>query len=118
MKGSKMSTALPDQLAILNVSREQEDKLFKHLAKEKFTFTVINSTGGIFQEPEVCLLIGFQSERLPILLEVVRKNCRPYREYISARGFVQGEMAGPPMVEAEMGGARLFLMNVELFEQF
>ncbi len=113
-----MNPAFPDQLAILDVSGEQEDKLFKNLAKEKFTFTVINSTGGMIQETEVCLLIGFQSERLPMLLEVVRKNCRPYRKYISARGFMQGEMAGPPMVEVELGGAQLFLMNVELFEQF
>jgi uncharacterized protein YaaQ len=112
-----MSTPIPDRLAILNVSGSQEDKLFTHLIKEKFTFTVIKSTGGMIQEPEVCLLIGFHNERLPILLDVVRANCRPYRKYISTRGFMQGEMAGPPMLEAELGGARFFMMNVMRFEQ-
>jgi uncharacterized protein YaaQ len=112
-----MSTPIPDRLAILIVSGSQEDKLFKHLVKEKFIFTVIKSTGGLIQEQEVCLLIGFHNERLPILLDVVRKNCRPFRRYISARGFMQGELAGPPMLEAQLGGARFFMMNVERFEQ-
>jgi len=112
-----MSTVLPDRLAIMTLSGAQEDTLFTHLAKEKFTFTVINSSGGILQEPEVCLLVGFQSERLPDLLDVVRKNCRPYRKYVSTQGFMHGEMAGLPMMEAELGGARFYMMVVERFEQ-
>jgi uncharacterized protein YaaQ len=110
-----MDPALPDRLAILTVSGAQEDPLFTHLTREKFIFTVINSSGGLLQEPEICLLVGFQSERLPILLDLVRKNCRPYRQYIPTRGFMQGEMAGPPMLEAELGGARLYLMIVNRF---
>jgi uncharacterized protein YaaQ len=108
---------LLDRLVILTVFGAQVDALFANLAQEKFIFTVINSTGGILQEPEVCLLVGFQGERLPILLDVVRKNCRPYRQYVSAQGFMKGEMANPPMVEVEVGGARLYMMNVERFEQ-
>jgi uncharacterized protein YaaQ len=112
-----MNPPLPDRLAILTVSGMQVDALFTQLTHEKFFFTLINSTGGLLKEPEVSLLVGFQSNRLPILLEIVRKNCRPYRQYVSTRGFVQGEMAGPPMLEAELGGARFFLMNVKRFEQ-
>jgi uncharacterized protein YaaQ len=112
-----MRSAPPDRLAILNISGAQEAILFTQLAKENFTFTVINSTGGMIQEPKVCLLVGFESERFPILLDVVRKNCHPYRKYISATGIMQGEMAGLPMLEAEVGGAQFYLMNVERFEQ-
>lgn len=112
-----MSPALPDRLAILTVSGTQVDGLCAQLAQEKFFFTLINSTGGILQEPEVSLLVGFHDDRLLVLLEVVRKNCRPYRQYISTQGLVQGEMAAPPMLEAQLGGARFYLMNVERFEQ-
>jgi uncharacterized protein YaaQ len=112
-----MCPALPDRLAILTVSGTQVDALVTHLAHENISFTVINSAGAVLQEPEISLLVGFHSERLPTLLELVRKNCHPYRQYISTRGFVQGEMAGPPMVEAQVGGARFFMMNVERFEQ-
>ena len=111
-----MSTAL-DRLVILTVTGAQFDALVKHLAKEEFAFTVINTTGGIIQEPEVCLLIGFQSERLQFLLEMVRRYCHSYRQYVSSQGVLQGEMANPPMVEVELGGAQFFMMNVERYEQ-
>ena len=111
-----MSSAL-DRLVILTVTGAQFDILVKHLAKEKFAFTVINTTSGIIQEPEVCLLIGFQSERLQVLLEMVRKDCHSYRQYVSSKGIVQGEMANPPMVEVELGGAQFFMMNVDRYEQ-
>lgn len=106
-----------DRLVILTVSGTQFDGLIKHLGREKFTFTVINTTGGIIQEPEVCLLIGFHSERLPVLLEVIRKQCRPFRQYVSSQGIPPGEKANLPMVEVELGGARIYMMNVERYEQ-
>ncbi len=112
-----MNAVVPDRLAILTVSGVQADVLFKQLASNGFSFTMINSTGGLIQDAEVSLLIGFQKECLPQLLEVVRKNCRPFKQYVSARGFVQGEMAGPPMLEVIVGGARFYLMDVERYEQ-
>jgi uncharacterized protein YaaQ len=113
-----MSTPLElNRLVILIVSGAQFDLLVKHLAREKFTFTVINTTGGMIQETEVCLLIGFHSDRLPTLLEVIRKDCHPYRQYVSSQGIMQGEKGNPPMVEVELGGARIYMMNVERYEQ-
>jgi uncharacterized protein YaaQ len=113
-----MTSPQLDRLVILTVSGAQVDALFAHLAREKFTFTMINSAGGMLQEAEVCLMVGFHSERLQVLLDIVRKNCHPYRQFVSTRGFMPGEMAGLPMLEAELGGAWFYMMNVEQFEQF
>ena len=111
-----MGTAL-DRLVILTVSGTHFDSVVQDLARENFTFTVINTTGGIIQEPEVCLLIGLQSDRLQVLLELVRKDCHPYRQYVASQGFMQSERANPPLVEVELGGARFFMLNVERYEQ-
>jgi uncharacterized protein YaaQ len=113
-----MSPPQPDRLAILIVSGTQIDMFIADLAREKFNFTVINSKGGMLQEPEVCLLVGFENRCLPILLDMVRKDCRPYRHYISTQGTMPAEIANPSFVETELGGARLYLMDVERFEQF
>jgi uncharacterized protein YaaQ len=113
-----MSSTLLDRLVILTVSGMQAEALFAHLDREKFNFTVINSTGGILQEPEVCLLVGLQNGRFPELLELVRKDCRPYRQFVNTQGYRQGEMINPSLVEAELGGARFYMMNVNRFEQF
>jgi len=112
-----MSFPNPDRLVILIVSGTQVDALIAHLASQDFNFTVINSTGGMLQEPEVCLLVGFDSQRLPILLNIVRKDCRPYRHYVSTQGYMPGDLANPSMVETELGGARFYVMNLERFDQ-
>ena len=112
-----MNSPNPDRLAILIVSGTQVDALIAHLASQDFNFTVINSTGGMLQEPDVCLLVGFDSQRLPILLNIVRKDCRPYRHYVSTQGYMPGDLANPSMVETELGGARFYVMNLERFDQ-
>ena len=64
-----------DRLVILTVFSSQADRLMKQLTKEGFHFTLINDAGGVMQEAEFCLLIGFFHERMPVLVEIVRKNC-------------------------------------------
>ena len=112
-----MDSTKPDQLLMLTVSGSQADILQKRLRQEKFGFTVMDSMGGVMQEPVTCLLIGFHHERLPAVLGIVRETCRLYRQYIPAQGILPGELASLSMVEAQLGGASVYLINVERFEQ-
>jgi uncharacterized protein YaaQ len=112
-----MGTPSLDRLVILTVSGSQSGALMKALSRDGFQFTVIDSRGGMMQDTMVCLLIGFSAERMPILLEDVRKNCRSYQQYVTTQGLVPGELSNLPMVEARMGGALVYMMNVERFEQ-
>jgi len=113
-----MSSSLLDRLAILTVSGAQAETLCAHLDREEFNFTVINSKGGMLQDPEVCLLVGFTGDRLPVLLAIVRQNCRPYRQFVNTQAYRQGEAPNPFLVEAKLGGAGFYMLNVERFEQF
>ncbi len=106
-----------DRLTILTVSGSQADLLMEQLKQAGFQFTVMHTTEGVIQETEVCLLIGFHSERMPVLLDLVREKCRPYRRYVSAQGFLPGELTNSSMVEAELGGALFCMLTVERFEQ-
>lgn len=89
----------------------------KSFRREDFRFTVINSTGGITQETNLCLLVGFSQERLSFFLELVRKNCHHYTEFIPSQGVMPPQPSAIPMVEAELGGAMIYMMNVVRFEQ-
>jgi uncharacterized protein YaaQ len=105
-----MATSCPDRLAILTLSGSQSAALMREMTRRGFQFTVVDSTSGLLREALVCLLIGFEQERLSALLEIVRANCGSYRGYVAAEGFPAGGPAGLSMVEAQMGGAQ--------FEQF
>ncbi len=112
-----MNPPLVDRLVILTISNSQSAPLIKQLSAQNFRFTLINSTGGFLQEAVICLLIGFQHERMPLFLDIVQSNCHAYTKYIPAQGVMTTEQGSFPMVEARMGGATVFMMNVERFEQ-
>ena len=113
-----MNEQTVDRLALLVVSGSQADNLMKDLQQEKFYYTVIDTSGGVISEAVTCLMLGFPQERLPVLVELARKHCQPYLQYIPAQIQPPGDLTMLPMVEAQAGGALVYLMNVERFEQF
>lgn len=102
---------------VLVVAGAQAGELMQRLSQERFYFTKIDSTGGLVQEPNVTLLIGLNESRLNSFLELVRKVCQPYRQFIPAHVSVHPMHMQPAMIEAEMGGATVFVLEVERFEQ-
>jgi uncharacterized protein YaaQ len=113
-----MNSPTLDRLALLIVTESQANRLMKHLNRDGFQFTVINSTGGLGQDAVICLLIGFKSERMQALVEDVRQECRPYRQFIPTQGLLPSEAGSLPLLEVQAGGALVYTMNVERFEQF
>lgn len=106
-----------DQLALVVASGHQADELTQQLVGNKFYFTRIDSSGGILQEQTICLLIGFHRSRLPVLVGLAEEYCRPYQEYIPTQ-INLAEGAPPfPLIEAQAGGALIYVLDVERFEQ-
>ena len=106
-----------DQLALVVASGRQAEELTQQLVRNSFYFTQIDSSGGILQEQTICLLIGFNQSRLPVLVGLAEQYCQPYHEYIPAQ-INLAEGAPPfPLIEAQAGGALIYVLDVERFEQ-
>ncbi len=106
-----------NQLALIIVSGFQAGELTQRLTQSGFYLTKIDSSGGVIQEPTVCILIGLSRERLPALIELIHACCQPHRQYIPTNMNIQPGYTNYPMIEAQIGGALVYLMNVERFEQ-
>ena len=111
-----MTTSQTINQLVIVVSGAQAGELMQRLGHERFYFTKIDSSGGLIQEPNVTLLIGVNETRLEALLEIVRKICQPYRQFIPAHVSVHPMHMQPAMIEAEMGGATVYVLDVERFE--
>ena len=111
------STRSIDRLVILEVSGSQSDQLMHRLRQAKFYFTVIDSSGDMFQEPMLCLLLGIEQDRMAALLEIVRQCCLLHTQYIPAQLRMPSDVGNLPMVEAQVGGASVYTMVVEQFVQ-
>jgi uncharacterized protein YaaQ len=106
-----------DHLAILLVSGHQSSKLQDRLIEEGFALTEIDSFGGVLQEPTKCLLVGMNRDQMASLLEMVRQCCKPFRRFLPVQVGLSEGLANLPMVEVQLGGAIIYLLNVERFER-
>jgi uncharacterized protein YaaQ len=109
--------ALIDQLAIIVASGFQPTQLQDSLIKNGFSYTEIDSSGGLLTEAVLYLLVGLNRDRLSLLLEIIRENCKPVQQYLPIKIGIQEGATNIPMLEVEVGGAKVYVLNVERFEQ-
>ncbi len=106
-----------DRMVIAILDGTQARDLLGALTAEDFHATLINSSGGLLHEALVTLLVGLPAERLPRFTELVQAYC-PSRTYYVPMGVDTSILPGyPSMIEARIGGATLFIVNVERFIQ-
>lgn len=89
------------------------------LAKEGYDATVISTAGGFLREGNATLLIGVEDQVVAQVLRIIRTKCRTRRRYmqpISAGIEEESFMIEP--IEVEVGGAVVFVLDVERFERF
>ncbi len=78
--------------------------------------TRLSSTGSFLKSGNTTLLICIDDERLDFALDLIRSHCKK-RKQIMPTSHVGG--AFPPYpVEISVGGATVFVTDVERFEKF
>ena len=93
-------------------------KLGNALRQRSIRFTTVDSTGGFLRERNSTFLIGVQDEDLSMVLDVVSANCQTRSEYVSSypSAFDPTEFYMPRPVEVQVGGASVWVLDVEHFE--
>jgi uncharacterized protein YaaQ len=104
-------------LVIVIVASEQINELTPELIKGGFYFTRIDSSGGILERATISLLVGINKIRLEPLMRIIRTCCHTRLKFIPARVEAPLMQGQPLMIEAEMGGAIVYTVEVERFEQ-
>jgi uncharacterized protein YaaQ len=108
-----------DRMILIVVAAEQSGQLTSALLKAGFALTVISPREGFLGFGSTCLLLGIHSQRWDELVQIVQKICGARRRFIPAQGhMVLPEGLPPMMIEAEVGSAYIFSIEVEYFEQF
>lgn len=110
---------LINRMVLIVVAAEQSGLLTSELLKAGFALTVISPREGFLGFGSTCLLLGIDSQRIEELILIVQKICGTRRRFVPAQGhMILPEGLPPMMVEAEVGSAYIFSMDIEHFEQF
>lgn len=109
------SQAKVDLLVILSCA--QPHQLLEQLAQNRFSYTQVDSSGGLITERSLTLWIGLNHGRLDELLALIEACCKTRLQYISARAEASHLQGQPMMIEAMVGGATVMVFEVDRFEQ-
>lgn len=104
-------------IAVVNI--DDSRNLLDRLTRQGFSATVTSSAGGFYHVSNTTIFCGVEDERLEAALNVIRENCTSRIQYVTPLPPVMepGEMHIPTPVEKHVGGATIFVVDVEHFEK-
>lgn len=107
------------KLVVAIVQGEDAGQTVQALNEAGISVTKLASSGGFLQQGNATLLIGVDDDRVELVLGLIRDNCRERNRYLTPMPPMvePGEMFMPFPVEVQVGGATIFVLNVEQFEK-
>lgn len=91
--------------------------LIDALTKKGFRATRINTAGGFLKESNATVLLGAEDDAVDEILQTIQSNCQTRTQYINPLPPVMepGEFYMPYPVEVQIGGATVFVLDIESF---
>ncbi len=107
------------KLIVAIVSKEDAEKTVTALTKAEFRATRIDSVGGFLKEKNSTILIGVDKTKVDDVLKIIGKTAKSHREELAPTPTMGGPgdffIADP--VEVSVGGAAVFVLDVDRFER-
>lgn len=105
------------KLLLAIVSNDDSSVLMKELVKENFSVTKLASSGGLLRRGNTTLMIGSNDEDVEKIIKIITKFSKTRKELvpssiISDIGFIPSSP-----LEVTVGGATIFVVDVEKFKK-
>lgn len=107
------------KLVVAVVPGEDAARCSDALTESGFVVTRFSTSGGFLQKGNATLLVGVDAERVDEVVDILRATARRRVEQINPTptGAEAVEFIVPFPVEVEVGGATVFVLDVERFEK-
>lgn len=108
------------KLVIAIVQDQDAHALQKVLIENGFGVTRLASTGGFLKDGNTTLLTGVKKDRVDEVLALIKENCEMRivtRNTTTSASWGSGVYL-PYLVDVKVGGAVVFVLDVDQFEQF
>lgn len=97
------------------VSTDDEPTCTDALTRNQYSVTKFASTGGFLRTENATLLIGCEDDRVEKAIQIIGKSCSSREEVIqNMAGYNRNSNTTCP-VEVQVGGATVFVLDVEQF---
>lgn len=107
------------KLIIAVVQDQDVNKLLSALMEKGYGATKLASTGGFLRQGNTTLLIGTKESEVNEVAGIIKEICHTRKQLVSPMAAVERTVSSyiPSPVEVEVGGATIFVVQVESFEK-
>ncbi len=102
-------------MAIINA--DDAHTVVSNLTKSGFSVTKLATTGGFLKTGNTTVLVGVDDEKLQDVLDIINKHSHSRKQLVPATSEFGIGMIPTVPVEVSVGGATIFVMDVEHFEK-
>lgn len=104
------------KLLVAIVQDQDSNILIEDLLDNEFRVTKLASSGGFLKAGNTTLLIGVEEEEVDPAMDIIEKNCKSRNITTSLiTSTVPGDSFMPYPIEVKVGGATVFVLDVEKY---
>ena len=103
------------KLILAIVSNDDSQNVTTLLTKENYSVTRLATTGGFLRAGNTTIIVGTEDEKVDNVISLIGEESQKRTEVVpSSASYDLGRFASFP-VEVEVGGATIFVLDVEQF---
>ena len=99
------------------VSGDDSNAVSAALTKARFSVTKLATTGGFLMSGNTTFLIGVDDDKVSEVIDIIAKHSKKRKQMVPSAGMMDVGMYSAFPVAVTVGGAIVFVMNVERFEK-
>ena len=105
------------KLIIAIINRDDANAVTQNLSKNGFSSTRLSTTGGFLLASNVTLLIGVEDDKVQQAIDLIRERSHSRKQMVPAMTEMSYGFMPVMPVEVTVGGATVFVVDVERFER-
>ena len=99
------------------VNKEDSKNVCNELIKAKFYVTRLATTGGFLMAGNVTILIGVDEEKVQTVIDIIKEHSHSRKQMIPTTTEMSYGYYPSMPVEVVVGGATIFVVDIERFER-
>ena len=107
------------KLIIAIVQDEDASRLINSLMSDGYRVTKLATTGGFLRSGNTTLLVGVEDDKLKNAMSIIEKVCKSRKQIATSPAPISGTTGVyvPYPIEVTVGGATIFVLDVEQFHK-
>ena len=103
------------------VHDDDTNKAVRRLNEKKFRVTKLSSSGGFLKRGNTTLMLGVEDEQVDEVFKILEKECSKRKQVEVTTPYPQGDLSMISYsyipITVEVGGATVFVLDVEQFRR-